>query len=197
LGFRVKSGWTVAVLVEGTAATPRVLERHVVTLSDPDVPEARQPYHASTGVARETNSPELRRLIAGVESYARGSLAAFFDRVASLDCRPCGGGIAAGSDIDPAKIGNPHVRAHASEGRLFRGVVESALRERGLPCRIFVERDLPATGTTILGHPDTTLRRLLTELGRPLAGSWRRDDKMATLAAWLVLASPRNPSTRH
>jgi len=187
----------VAVLVEGTAASPRVLDRHIVELSDPDVPAARQPYHASTGVSREPDSPELHRLIAGIESYARHSLISLMNRVAPPDRRLRGAGIAVGSDIDPARIGNPHVRTHASEGRLFRSVVANTLVERSLPCTIFVERDLPSTATRVLGHPDAALKRLLTELGRPLAGSWRRDDKMATLAAWLVLSSAGTAGHRH
>jgi hypothetical protein len=119
------------------------------------------------------------------------------NRVAPPDRRLRGAGIAVGSDIDPARIGNPHVRAHASEGHLFRSVVANTLVERSLPCTIFVERDLPSTATRVLGHPDAALKRLLTELGRPLAGSWRRDDKMATLAAWLVLSSAGTAGHRH
>jgi hypothetical protein len=34
-----------------------------------------------------------------------------------------------GSQIDPAEIANSHVRAHASEGRLFRSAVEDTLHD--------------------------------------------------------------------
>lgn len=186
----------MAVLVETTATTSRVLERHIIELSDPGVPAARQPYHASTGLAREPDSPELLRLIASIESYARGALASLLDGVSRSERRLRGAGIVVGSDIDPARIGNPHVRAHANEGRLFRNVVANALGERSLPCTIFVERDLFSAATPVLGHSDAALKRLLAELGRPLGGPWRRDDKLATLAAWLVLASPSSTRER-
>ena len=35
LGFRVKSGWAVAVLLAGSAESPQVLDRRVVQLCDP------------------------------------------------------------------------------------------------------------------------------------------------------------------
>lgn len=177
------------MLVEGTAESPQVVARHIVELSDPDVPAARQPYHASTGLARELDSPELHRLIADIQAYARNSVAELLHRVTSPDRRLSGAGIAVGSEIDPARIGNPHVRAHANEGRLFRTVVQDALADRSLPSSIFVERELPGLATQRLGQSEAALKRRLTELGRPLGGSWRRDDKMAALAAWLVLAS--------
>lgn len=177
------------MLVEGTAESPQVVARRIVELSDPDVPAARQPYHASTGLARELDSPELHRLIADIQAYARNSVAELLNRIASSGRRLAGAGIAVGSEIDPARIGNPHVRAHANEGRLFRTVVQGALAERSLPSSIFVERELPGLAAQRLGQSEAALKRRLTELGRPLGGSWRRDDKMAALAAWLVLAS--------
>jgi hypothetical protein len=68
-------------------------------------------------------------------------------------------------------------------------VLEAAMRSHDLPCTTFVERDLLAHAADVLGFPEAALKRALTELGRSLDGAWRRDDKMAALAAWLVLAS--------
>ena len=53
LGFRVKSGSATAVLLVGPIETPRALDRRIVALSNPDVPETRQPYHAAMGVLEE------------------------------------------------------------------------------------------------------------------------------------------------
>ena len=177
------------MLVEGTAQSPQVVARHIVELSDPHLPAAKQPYHASTGLARKLDSPELHRLVADIHAYARKSVAELLDRVASSDRRLSGAGIAVGSEIDPVRIGNPHVRAHANEGRLFRTVVQGALSDRSIPSSTFVERELSSLATQRLGQSEEVLKRRLIELGRPLGGSWRRDDKMAVLAAWLVLAS--------
>jgi len=45
LGFRVKSGYAIAVALRGPAASPSVVARTIVELSDPEVAETRQPYH--------------------------------------------------------------------------------------------------------------------------------------------------------
>ena len=45
LGVTVKSGWTSVVLLGGLADAPRVLDTRRIDLSDPAVPESRQPYH--------------------------------------------------------------------------------------------------------------------------------------------------------
>jgi hypothetical protein len=45
VGFRVKSGYAIAVALRGPASAPEAIVRLVVQLSDPDVAETRQPYH--------------------------------------------------------------------------------------------------------------------------------------------------------
>jgi len=131
LGFRIKSGWARAVLVEAAVPAPRVVERTDLELSDPTIPEARQPYHAATGVARE-DSPDRERLVATVHAHTRQSVGALVARMATGH-RLRGAGLVIGSDIDPARIGNLHVRAHALEGLLFRTAAETALRGHDLP----------------------------------------------------------------
>jgi len=187
----VKSGWAAAVLVDGPAASPSVVARHVVTLSDPGIPAARQPYHAAMSVARP-DSPELDRLVASVKSYAAQSIEGLLDGIPDAPRLLRGAGLVVGSDIDPARIANPHVRAHACEGRLFRVAVEAAVRSHDLRCTIFLERDLLARASEVLGRPAAGLKQALTELGRSVDGGWRRDDKAATLAAWLVLSAERS-----
>jgi hypothetical protein len=49
LGFRVKSGWAAVVLLTRLADAPQLAHVNRVELSDPRLPETRQPYHATTG----------------------------------------------------------------------------------------------------------------------------------------------------
>ena len=59
VGFAVKSGWAVAVLVSGSGKSPSLADSRRVELSDPAVPAARQPYHEGSGrpAAAAQNSP--------------------------------------------------------------------------------------------------------------------------------------------
>jgi hypothetical protein len=187
LGFTVKSGWASAIVLAGTSTSPRVLESRRVDLSDPANPESRQPYHAGFATAR-TSGPELSRLIAAVERFGRQSVTGLIRQYQTVEHDLRGAGMVVGSFIDPARIGNEHIRIHALEGQLFRGVVEDAVARNQLACSIWRERDLYGFAATRFKRPEAELRGTVTALGRGIADSWRAEQKAATLAAWLVLA---------
>jgi len=187
IGFRVKSGWATAVLLAGPIQGPHVLDRRAIDLSDPAVPESRQPYHARMGML-ETDEGKLARRRMIVTAATRQSV-----RDLLRDYRKGGHtvravGLVVGSMIEPARITNPHIRAHALEGRLFRTVLEAAVCSCRLSCSVVVERDLYARAADVLGRSQDELKRLVTNVGRPPGGPWRADEKTACLAAWLALA---------
>jgi hypothetical protein len=92
-----------------------------------------------------------------------------------------------GSQLDPATIANPHIRAHAFEGRLFDSVLEEALRAHKIRTAILVERDAYAKAAAELKKSIDDLRRTIQELGRSTEAPWRGEQKLAALAAWLAL----------
>ena len=99
------------------------------SLSDPSDAHARQPYHAAAGTARKPG-PQLDKLIAAVETFGRQSVTAFIREQEKTGRRFDGAGIVVGSLIDPADIANDHIRIHALEGQLFRGIVKAATDRR-------------------------------------------------------------------
>jgi hypothetical protein len=194
IGLTVKSGWASAVLLIDSATLPRVVDSRRVDLSDPTIPESRQPYHAGFGTARATG-PELSRLIAAVKRFGRRSVTDAIRDYQAVGHSVRGAGVVVGSLIDPKRIANDHIRIHALEGHLFRGVVQDAAARSRLPCFIWRERDLHALAAGILKQPESALRDTLAALGREVAGPWRAEQKAAALAAWLVLAE-RSSVTR-
>ena len=187
VGFTVKSGWSSAVLVVGPVTAPRVIDSQTIDLSDPALPESRQPYHAGFGTARAAG-PRLSTLLASVERFGRQSVARLMSRYqeAGYDLR--GVGLVVGSLIDPAQIANDHIRIHALEGQLFRGVIERAAGRKGVPCSIWRERDLSEAAQTMLKQTEQELRDAIAAFGRDVDGPWRSEQKRAALAGWLVLA---------
>jgi hypothetical protein len=183
------------VLLAGPPAEPSVLDHCVVDLSDPDVPESRQPYHAGFGTAQQ-DAAEVTRLSALVERYTQHSVASLVARYWAAGHHLRGAAVVIGSDTDPDTIANPHVRAHAAEGRLFRGAVEAALERCDVSCLAVLERDVFARAATHLGRAAAELRQAVTRLGRSRGGRWRAEEKAAATAAWLVLASQPS-SGRH
>src|SRR5262245_61010634 len=185
VGFRVKSGWAAAVLLAGPIDTPQALDRRIVELSDPDVPETRQPYHAAMGTLEEDEG-KIRHRTKAVRDAATRSVAELLDYVRAAGQLLLGAGLVIGSQIDPATIANPHIRAHALEGRLFRTVLEEALQSHGLRCWVAAERNAYKEAAGVLARPEADVKRMLAGLGRSLGGPWRAEEKLAALAAWMV-----------
>jgi hypothetical protein len=187
VGFRVKSGWATAVLLAGPVQTPQALRRRIVELSDPDVPESRQPYHAAMGKLEE-DAVKIRRRTTVVRRVAARSVTELLKDFNAAGYPLQVAGLVVGSQIDPDSISNPHIRAHALEGRLFRSVLENALQAHGLSSSVFVERDIYSRAAALLARPEDDLKQALQGLGRSLGGPWRAEEKLAALAAWMTFA---------
>jgi hypothetical protein len=185
LGFRVKSGWAAAVLLTGSADSPQLLGRRIIELSDPSIPGSRQPYHAKMSTL-QTDDTKIERLRHVIVQTAQNSVDAWMNDI-QKERKIQRAGLVVGSDIDPSRIANTHIRAHALEGRLFRTVLQEALERQGVSCSIFVERKIYEQAVAILKRSEKDLKQSLTQLGRTSDGSWRGDDKLAALAAWLQL----------
>jgi hypothetical protein len=206
IGFKVKSGFAIAVVIEGPAASPRAIARHVVEMSDPNDRWTRQPYH-NRMFKTETDEGEIARRVKIVERCAGESVASLI-RSASLsrlrsrygEARRSAGGakaagerlraaVVVGSVVDPATIGSPHMRAHANEGRLFRTVLEDALHTHGLTCEVIVEKTLAKRAAADLGRSAAYMSKVVAGFGETLGKPWRAEEKAAATAAWLILAS--------
>jgi hypothetical protein len=186
LGFTIKSGWTAAVVVTGTAAAPRIAAVERVEISDPEVPESKQPYHEGFGTARGQTAA-LRRLVTSVERYGAKSVGDFIQRQ-QTQYQVCGAGLIVGSLIDPATIGNDHIRIHALEGQLFREVVRNAAGTRRLDTMIWRERDVYGAASAPLGGTEAAIKTRVAALGQGRSGPWRAEHKLAAVAALLMLA---------
>jgi hypothetical protein len=190
LGFRVKSGYAVAVAVRGPASAPTLVARCIVELCDPAVAQTRQPYHAALH-AHEQDPHALGERIAIVKRCANQSIAALLNADVFADAGCGGAAIVVGSLIDPATVANPHIRAHASEGALFRDVLRDALRARGLRCDVFTEKQLAASAAAGLQRREAVIKRVVAQFGKAAGTPWRAEEKAASTAAWMMLPASR------
>jgi len=189
LGFRVKSGWAAVVLLTDTAHSPQLSDVSRIELCDPRLPETRQPYHAAMGEL-ETEPTKLNQRERIVRSISQQSLGALLTGYRQKGFRIRHAALVVGSQIDPAIIANPHIRAHAFEGRLFRSVVEETLEAHEIRTDVLLERDAYARVAARLKQSIDDVRRLIGNLGRmiPAAdGPWRAEQKLAAVAALLAL----------
>ena len=186
LGFRVKSGWAAAVLLTGPARSPELCDVRRIDLSDPRLPETRQPYHAAMG-RLETDTTKINRRVRVVRSIAKQSIATLIAGYRQKSYAVSRAALVVGSQLDPASITNPHIRAHAFEGQLFRSVLEEALQTCRIRTEVLIERNAYAQGATKLKESNENVRRVIQNFGQATQGPWRAEQKLAALAAWLAL----------
>ena len=193
IGFRVHSGWAAVVAVCVDRGAPVVLARQRVHLVETFTYEFRQPYHTAEkmleGQAREFISrmrTESRRLayraVQELESRTREQ---------GVKLTRCGLLLASGRPLPVLeKILASHALIHTADGELFREALLRASARRRLRDFTIKEKELlDRAGQVFRAKPNELMRRV-TELGRPFGAPWSQDEKFATLAAWLALATP-------
>jgi hypothetical protein len=189
LGFRVKSGWAAVVLLTGTARSPQLSDIGRVELCDPRLPETRQPYHADMGKL-ETDLAKVNEREHVVRSISQQSFMKLLNGYRQKRFRVARAALVVGSQIDPTTIANPHIRAHALEGRLFRSVVEQSLQDHEIRTEVLLERDAYPSVAARLKQSGDEVKRAIQDLGRsaPAKGRpWRAEQKLAALAALFAL----------
>jgi len=186
LGFRVKSGWAAAVLLTDSARSPQLCDVQRIDLSDPRFPETRQPYHAAMGKL-ETDARKINRRVRVVRSIAQRSIATLLDGYRQNGYSIRRAALVVGSRIDPASIANPHIRAHALEGQLFRSVLQRSLHGHGIRTEVLLAREAYGKAAVELKQSNENVRCMIQNFGRDAKASWRAEQKLAALAAWFAL----------
>jgi hypothetical protein len=188
LGFRVKSGWAMAVLLAGSSSAPKLVRCQAVLLSDPKIPRSKQPYHAALELPAKEGKAIAEELCRVVTGAAKESVRQLLEQAAADGYGVMGAGLVVGSVVDPATLHNEHIRAHGLEGQLFRTALEDALREQGLPSRVLLEKNAYTTASPALRKSAPEAKKIVAGLGEAHNGAWRAEEKLAALAAWRALS---------
>src|SRR5262249_54170001 len=156
----------ITILLAGPPDQPRVLDRRTIHLSDPGMPESIQPYHAAKFPFLMASTRVADRLSRVVRQATKESVKELLTDYREAAHQVRRAGLVVGREIDPAKIGNDHIRAHALEGRLFRSALLESLEASGVKCSVFVERILYSNAATVLKRSKSHLSRTITDLGK-------------------------------
>jgi len=192
LGFRAHSGWTALVALTISKGSPCVLARQRIHLVETFTYRFRQPYHT----AKTMPLDEGRAFISHVQTEAR-SLAHRGIRELEKNLHAqgyrltrCGLVLASGRPLpNLPEILASHALIHTADGELFREALLHACARCGLLSKTAKERELRDEAPQMLRLRPNDLTRSLAELGRSLGPPWSQDEKLATLIAWLALAS--------
>jgi hypothetical protein len=191
IGFRVKTGYAGAITLIGGPDAPAFFGREDVLLADLDVDDSRQPYHAALERGERIGAAVVKKARHDAQRRATTALEGLLQAAQRAGWDPRTVGLVVGSNVDPATLGNLHIRAHALEGRFYREVLDQAATSLGLKVVTLLERDGFIAAAEMLGHSAARLKVILAAIGKAAGRPWRRDEQLATLAAWVALAQPR------
>jgi hypothetical protein len=192
LGFRAHSGWTALVALSVSEGTPRVLARQRIHLVETFTYRFRQPYHTASRGPLD----EARAFIACVRTQARGLAYRTIREIQKnlhaqgYRLTRCGLILASGRPLpNLPDVLQSHALIHTADGELFREALLHACARCGLVSKSAKERELLNEASRILRLTPSALTRRIADLGRSLGAPWSQDEKLASLIAWLALAS--------
>lgn len=193
MGLAPHSGWAAVVVLGGSRADPRVLARSRVEMADHRTPEAKQPYHTVEALGVEEAARRLAGYMAVAERMAQAALQALVQDLAGRGYLARSVGILESSGRKGSSLASilaSHALIHTADGDHFRQALAAAAERSGLPVSRVRARDLEAQAEARLGHPASSLQKVVKELGRQVGPPWGADQKMAALLAWLLLTEP-------
>jgi hypothetical protein len=191
IGVRMHSGWGALVVVSVAAGKIDLLDRRRVAVTAPGTPGAVQPYHfAKTRELLQAETFLANSLVAS-ETLARAAIQKVVSELGVREYRVVGAAVllAAGRPLPPLpKILASHALTHAAEGEFFRAAFRNACEALNISVIGCRERDLEESFKTTFGKAAIHMDREVSNLGRTVGPPWTQDQKLATLAALLVLA---------
>jgi hypothetical protein len=187
IGLRAKTGRAIVVIVGGTRDAPVILAKTEIKLVDPKIPATFQPYHEVMDLPWDESVRAVQKFVRAIQRVATKAIAQLVKQQSAKGMKVRAIATVGAKDRDLARIGSSHIRAHAAEGVLFRRVLDEAAGANGLPLRMFAEREFEQTIKQRLGSKSTSAKKKLDEAARAFPPPWRADEKLAAVAAWLVL----------
>jgi hypothetical protein len=187
LGLRVKTARAIAIAVTRRGSAPAYVARWHLTLNDPAIPGTTNPHHEVMELPWVEAQDAVQRFERPIQQIAGEALAAVIGELQSKGFSLRSIGIVGSPNRALDRIGNPHIRAHAAEGILFRRVLEVAANEQKVPWRAFSDRNFDETAAAELRQTADKIKTMLAEIGRSAGKPWQVDQRMAASAAWMTL----------
>jgi hypothetical protein len=186
IGIRAHSGWGAVVVIAGSSTTIDVIDRRRIAITDPNIAGANQPYHFAQGQKLSDAEAYLADCAALSQRLASQGLGEVVDELRRREYVPMGCAIvlASGRPLPSlSQILDSHPLIHTAEGEFFRQAFWKACGLLEIPVTGIRERDLDG---------QIQLRDQIAALGKSIGPPWTADQKIASLAAWLVLHNPKH-----
>ena len=198
IGVRVHSGWGAVVAVAGRPGAEEILERRKVIIVDTKKPGVVQPYHYVEAMEPPAAERHLTSCLIESKRLARQALDQISSELQRRGYALAGAAILLSSarplpELD--EILSSHALIHTAEGEFFRQSFRHAFASLELPVTGMREHDLDDRATQAFGKFARQVRKNIDGMRRVLGPPWTQDEKMAALAASIVLAEAGNHPT--
>ena len=206
LGFRAGRGGSVVVGVADDGPLPRVALSTFLTTAAEGDRLAFEPYQVAYEMPRgDGGGPSAQAAAAVAEgrrrqaAMAEAGLTAISHRLRGEGFEPAVAALLinrAGwmTDLLEHCLSAPE-HPPVAEGLAVRDALRSALSDGGVPVTEMDEKTLADTASAVLDLTPAGLEAQLKALGQAAGKPWRKEQKLACLAAWLALAqTPRGPA---
>lgn len=200
IGVRVHSGWGALVAVAGQNGAEEIIERRKVVIIDAKKPGVAQPYHYVEEMELPAAEHHLTQCAIYSKRLAREALDHISAELLKRGYTLAGAAILLSSarplpDLD--EILASHALIHTAEGEFFRQEFRHAFESLEVPVIGIRERELDERAQKAFGRFAAQVRKNIDGMGRVLGPPWTQDEKMAALAAAIVLTNARaHPKAR-
>ncbi len=192
IGIRMHSGWGALVAVSGDGEEVEVVDRRNIVVADMGIAGAKQPYHHAANLGLPKAELYIQKCAEVSERLASAAIREVIGEVQGRHYRIVGAAIllASGRPLPTlAEILASHALIHTAEGEFFRRAVRDACEHMGITVSGFRERELAERAEAVFGEAIGKVHRRISSLRKSLGPPWTTDQKMAALAALMVLAT--------
>ena len=200
LGFRAGRGGALAVGVAVEGGTPRVVLSSFLATAERGDRLAAEPYHVAAEMARGAEGEVSADAVAAVaegrrrqDALAAQGLDEIVQRLQGEGCRPVAAALLvnrAGWITDLLQYSLfDHAHPPVAEGLAVRDALRFAFARSGLDVIEMDEKSLPEAAAIKLGLSPGEIDSRLGALGATVGRPWRKEHKLACLAAWVAAAA--------
>jgi hypothetical protein len=197
IGVRVHSGWGAFVIVAGQRGSEEVIERCKVVIIDPKAPGVTQPYHYVEEMELRAAERHLAKCATESRRLALESLRQISAQLRDRGFSLVGSAILLSSARplpDLEEILGSHALIHTAEGEFFRQAFRQSFESLAIPVAGIRERELDDYAQKAFGRAAAEIHKRIDGIGRSLGPPWTKDQKMAALAAAIILAENQKHS---
>ncbi len=196
IGVSPHLGWAATAVLSCDKRTLRILRSDRIETSAEGDREAAEPYHVAGGfdglrrVPRPAN-PEaaVRSGLRKQQRFTARQLARLAKQLAAEAHELAFAGILVSRGREAAsfeKAIGSHTQIHIQEGLAVRASLRDALAERGTKIHDIDQKSLLDIASEELGEKQSELMARLGATRPENGGAWRKEEKLAALAAWIA-----------